>query len=392
LIREENSNNEGMKRILLIPLITAMLFACVPPEKKVKRVPAPTPPKQEIEPVSSPPRTTEQERETVFYPMPPQQPRLQFLASFSSEKQDEMRSFRLGRIQQFIQIQNPYDIESVKGKIYLSDRISKKIVIVDLENKTINHIAEHYDAAGIWVTEDDFKYAADLQKKQILLFNKKNKLVRTYGEAGQFAKPVDVAVYKDNIYVCDINRHQIIVIDKESGKTVQTLGSIGTDEGNLFKPTHVTVDREGNIYVNDAFNFRIQKFDPGGNFLKAFGYPGDTLGGFARPKGLGVDREGRVYVVDAAFENVQIFEDETTDLLLFFGGFGLEPGKMYLPNGIHIDYNNMEYFEKYVDEDFKLKYLVYVSNRFGPTKINVYGFGEWIGQPLPAVEKKAIEE
>jgi hypothetical protein len=213
LIREENSNNEGMKRILLIPLITAMLFACVPPEKKVKRVPAPTPPKQEIEPVSSPPRTTEQERETVFYPMPPQQPRLQFLASFSSEKQDEMRSFRLGRIQQFIQIQNPYDIESVKGKIYLSDRISKKIVIVDLENKTINHIAEHYDAAGIWVTEDDFKYAADLQKKQILLFNKKNKLVRTYGEAGQFAKPVDVAVYKDNIYVCDINRHQIIVID-----------------------------------------------------------------------------------------------------------------------------------------------------------------------------------
>jgi hypothetical protein len=52
----------------------------------------------------------------------------------------------------------------------------------------------------------------------------------------------------------------------------------------------------------------------------------------------------------------------------------------------------MEYFEKYVDEDFKLKYLVYVSNRFGPTKINVYGFGEWIGQPLPAVEKKAIEE
>jgi DNA-binding beta-propeller fold protein YncE len=79
----------------------------------------------------------------------------------------------------------------------------------------------------------------------------------------------------------------------------------------------VTVDREGNIYVNDAFNFRIQKFDPGGNFLKAFGYPGDTLGGFARPKGLGVDREGRVYVVDAAFENVQIFEDETTDLLLW---------------------------------------------------------------------------
>ncbi|TNF56088.1 hypothetical protein EP227_01280 [bacterium] len=382
-----------MKKIVLIlSLSTAILFGCVPPEKKVKSVPAPPPPEQAVEPVSSPPQTTEQERETVFYPMPPQQPRLQFLASFSSEQPDEIRSFRLGDIQHFIQIQNPYDIESVKGKIYLSDRISKKIIIVNLENKVIDHIAEHYDAAGIWVTEDDFKYAADLQKKQILLFDTQNKLVRTFGEVGQLAKPVDVAVYGNNIYVCDLNRHQVIVIDKESGKTVQTLGSIGTEEGSLFKPTHVTVDREGNIYVNDAFNFRIQKFDPNGNFLKAFGYPGDTLGGFARPKGLGVDREGRLYVVDAAFENVQIFDDETTDLLLFFGGFGLEPGKMYLPNGIHIDYNNMEYFRDYVDEDFKLEYLIYVSNRFGPTKINVYGFGKWIGQPLPGIEKKPLED
>jgi sugar lactone lactonase YvrE len=376
-----------MKRILLILFIAAMFFECTTPERRIRRVSTPATLKRQVATVSQP-ALTRQLSETLFYPMPPKQPRLQFLTSFTIEGVSEYRRFKLGGIQNFLQIQTPYDIGASRGKIYISDRISQKVIIVDLEKELIDHIRENYESVGIWVTEDDYKYVADAKKKRILVFDKKNRALRIFGKENQFDKPVDIAVHENKIYVCDINKHQIIVLDRKSGKTIQTIGGIGKEEGYFSKPTHVIVDILGNIYVNDFFNFRIQKFDRNGNFVKAFGYPGDTLGGFARPKGIGIDREGNLYVVDHAFENVQIFDNKTTDLLLFFGEFGLNPGEMYLPNAIHIDYNNIEYFKEYAEEGFSIKYLVYIGNRFGPTKLNVYGFGEWQGEHLPGVEKK----
>ncbi len=316
-----------------------------------------------------------------FYPMPPEQPKLQFLASLTDSRDSGQREYRLN-MTGFIKINRPYDFGSVKGKIYISDRFYKKILIVNLDKKELNYIAGEYESAGIWVTDDDYKYAADFNDKKIVVFDDTNKLVRTYAGKDQFDKPVDVAVFQDKIYVCDLNKHQVIVIDKESGDTIQELGGVGTEDGTFYKPTHVITDTEGNIYVNDLFNFRIQKFDPDGEFIKSFGHAGDTIGSFARPKGLSVDREGHLYVVDAAFENVQIFDDETTDLMLFFGGFGLDQGQMYLPSPVFIDYHNVEYFKEYSDRDFDLEYLVYVGNTLGPRKLNIFGFGEWTGPPF----------
>jgi DNA-binding beta-propeller fold protein YncE len=160
----------------------------------------------------------------------------------------------------------------------------------------------------------------------------------------------------------------------------------------MNKPTHVIADVRGNIFVNDAFNFRVQQFDPSGKFVRSYGYLGDGLGAFARPKGLDVDREGNLYVADAAFENVQIFDEQTARLLLFFGGPGNGPGNLYLPSGVHIDYANGAYFRNFADKDFRLDYVVYVGNTFGSNKLNVYGFGEWIGESLSADRRKEYVE
>jgi hypothetical protein len=180
-----------------------------------------------------------------------------------------------------------------------------------------------------------------------------------------------------------MGKNKIFALDKTSGKLKRTIGEKGPAEGQFAKPTHLVVDRQGSVYVTDAFNFRVQKFDPEGKFLKSYGYLGDAFGAFARPKGLDIDRDGHLYVVDAAFENVQIFDVKTGELLLFFGGAGTAPGSMYLPAGIHIDYRNLAYFSNFVDRDFRLKYLVYTGNFFGTEKLNVYGFGDWVGEPIP---------
>ncbi|MEK7394731.1 MAG: hypothetical protein AAB214_19405 [Fibrobacterota bacterium] len=363
-----------MKKKWLLILMPLLFFGCAHTEKKV---------------------------ETAFFPPLPQPPRLQFLLSISSE--EDIGGKKAGALQEWLigkrpgrkRIARPQSIAASRGKIYILDRTYKKVLILDLVKKEMDFIKDEREGAlgdpfGLWVTENDVKYVADGQRKQIVVFGKDNKFLKTYGEKDQLKRPMDVAVYKDSIYVADFLAHTVVLLDEKTGKIVQTIGGPGWEEGKFNRPTHVTVDPDGNLYVNDSFNFRIQKFDPNGKFLKTYGYQGDTLGGFARPKGIAVDRGGLIYAVDAAFENAQIFDDKTTDLLLFFGGYGPHTGSMYLPSSLHIDYENVEYFNKYADKDFKVKYLVLVGNLLGDRKVNVYGFGEWIGAPLPVVERKPI--
>jgi DNA-binding beta-propeller fold protein YncE len=332
----------------------------------------------------------EEKAAALFYPMPPDQPRLQFLTTISSEgdisasKSNAFDSFLSGPKDTFSGIGRPYAISSSPGKIYITDRVINKIVIIDLVENSFNMLEDKGPGAlgntgGIRVSQDDVKYVADMKRQQIVVFDAKNEFVRAYGSKEIFEKPVDVAVHDNRIFVCDMPKNQIVVLDKDSGEIVLKIGKGGAAEGELYKPTHITVDKQGNLFVTDSFNFRIQQFDPEGNFVRVFGFHGDQVGGMARPKGLDIDREGHLYMVDAASEQIQIFNDKA-QLLLFLGGPGVGPGNLYLPAGMHIDYDNVQFFNKYADKDFKLKYVLYVCNLAGPNKINVYGFGDWTGK------------
>ena len=359
-----------MKRIVFIIIVLLLVFGCAtaPTEKKP-------------------------EHEVVFYPPIPEKPMLQFLISINDEKEIDKKStfsfddFLSGKTETLKSIGRVWDIGSSKGKIYVLDRDLLKVVIIDLVEKKFDLVRDERlgklsDPSGIWITEDDVKYVTDIKRKQVVVFGKNNEFIRTYGDKHLFDKPLDVAVFGNFVYVIDMAKNQLFVLDKDTGKHVKTIGEGGVKEGLFYKPTHVVVDHKGNIFVTDAFNFRFQKFDPDGKFLKSYGSLGDGLGKFARPKGIDVDRSGHLYMVDAAFSNVQIFDEENAQLLLFFGGAGINPGNMDLPAGVHIDYDNVDYFKQYSDKDFQLKYLVYVGNQLGPKGFNVYGFGEWIGPPL----------
>lgn len=293
--------------------------------------------------------------------------------------------FLIGDIQSEKQLRKPYDIASTPGKIYILDRGYNKLLIIDLVKRTFSQIDDQEaglgEPSGIWVSQDDIKYVADMKRRQVVVFDADNNYLRVYGNPDLFDKPVDVAVYENSVYVCDMNKNQIFVLDKDTGTLQKTIGELGGEEGQLNKPSHLSLDDAGNIYVNDAFNYKIQKFDRNGKFIKSFGFHGDIVGAFARPKGLDIDKDGHMYVVDSAYENTQIFDVESGRLLLFFGG-GDAPGNMYLPASVHIDYSNAQYYKNFADKDFNIEYVVYVGNMFGSKKLNVYGFGQWTGPQI----------
>ena len=114
-----------------------------------------------------------------------------------------------------------------------------------------------------------------------------------------------------NLYVEDSQNSQIVKFDS-NGKLLLEWGSQGEADGQFnFPPddyASVAVDAQGNVYVTDATNARIQKFDSNGKFLTKWGKPGTGDEEFTRPVGVAVDKEDNVYVVDDQAMRLQKFD------------------------------------------------------------------------------------
>jgi hypothetical protein len=326
--------------------------------------------------------SSRREGPVVFYPEPPQQPRIQYLTKFNDSSDIEKRGGLLATLSGAElggkQLGKPYGVTIHEGVIYVADTAIRGVVKLDLENRRMEMLPSSGQGqlrkpVNLEVSEAGIIYVADAERSQVLAFRLDGEHVATYGD-GELFSPVDVAIGDGKLYVADITGSDVKVLDLKSGEVLNTIGKRGIKPGEFRKPTNLWLDEEGNLYVTCTMNNQVSKFDPAGEFLSSFGFPGDGIGALARAKGVSVDRDGHVYVVDAAFENVQIF-DQAGDVLLFFGGPGNQDGNLYLPASIHLDYDNLAYFQGFADEHFVLDYVLLVTNQFGPRKVSVFGFG-----------------
>ena len=80
----------------------------------------------------------------------------------------------------------------------------------------------------------------------------------------------------------------------------------------LGRPTDVAWDPQGNIFISDGYvNHRVVKYDKNGRFLKQVGSerPGSEPGQFSTPHGIAVDLQGNVYVADRANNRLQVLDN-----------------------------------------------------------------------------------
>ncbi|MEZ4573037.1 MAG: NHL repeat-containing protein [Thermomicrobiales bacterium] len=78
-------------------------------------------------------------------------------------------------------------------------------------------------------------------------------------------------------------------------------------DGGLASPFFMAVDGNGDVWIADSGNNRIQKFSRDGQFLSGIGWFGTDPGQFQLPLGLAIAADGSIYVVDSHNHRVQQF-------------------------------------------------------------------------------------
>ena len=337
----------------------------------------------------------EQELKPVFFPPPPETPRLQFLKSFSGTedfgavKTSAFEKFIVGEPEKTEGIQMPYGIAIFEGKLYVCDVGRRMVEILDLRNRTFSYLTKDrrlMNPVNIYIDDDGTKYIADPTAGFVFVFDRDNNITAMLGKDSKI-NPIDVVVRGALCYVTDFASNQVVILEKTTGREIARLGKktqeqkqneplIRLQDGEFSLISDLALDRESNIYVTDKAGARITQFDRTGIFRRTIGRLGDNIDEFIRPKGIAIDNEDRIWVIDAGSEVAKIY-NQRAQLLLFFGLPGNEPGMMNLPTKIVLDYDNIEYFEQYAVEGADIEFLVLVTNQYGPNKVSVYGFGRF---------------
>jgi DNA-binding beta-propeller fold protein YncE len=326
--------------------------------------------KRTAEQIVRPPLTTF-DITKIVWPSPPEIPRVKFEAILTGQKVDwaelqnpkkPKRSWmdrlagagpdqQIANAQQKIgfQLMRPYGVAvDSEGNIYVGDQgVGAIFIFPKSAAGKLQLIKNRVDAPlpminGLAIDDQDRMFVTDVKLHHVLVFNKEHQPTAEFG-GGVLVSPAGIAIDNDNrfVYVVDTQQDEILVFDADEYTLLRRIGTSGkqhtlTTPGNFALPTNVAVDKDGNVYVTDTLNDRVEVLDADGDFISQFGTPGDGPGHFARPKGIAIDRDGHIWVADEVQSRVQVF-DKQGRLLIYFGELGWYPGQFQALYGIASD-------------------------------------------------------
>jgi DNA-binding beta-propeller fold protein YncE len=107
---------------------------------------------------------------------------------------------------------------------------------------------------------------------------------------------------------------------------VMQWGTQGHGPGQFEYPYGAAVSPNGDIYVTDQYNYRIQEFTPTGQFVRAWGGQGTAPGLFGLTIGITTDALGDVYVTDPNNQRIQVFTGDGSFIRMWTIGPGIYRG------------------------------------------------------------------
>ncbi|MFT3680823.1 MAG: peptidyl-alpha-hydroxyglycine alpha-amidating lyase family protein [Ferruginibacter sp.] len=179
---------------------------------------------------------------------------------------------------------------------------------------TSGNIVLFHRAGREWGLLDNKFPATPIEENTILTLDRKNGSIINNWGAGLFIMPHGLLVDKmNNVWVTDVGRQQVLKFNAE-GKLLRALGEekvAGNDSLHFNMPTDIAVATDGSFYVSDGYgNSRILKFSANGNYIFEWGSRGTGPGQFNIPHAIDLGTNGNVYVADRENNRIQEFSAE----------------------------------------------------------------------------------
>jgi sugar lactone lactonase YvrE len=168
-------------------------------------------------------------------------------------------------------------------------------------------------------------WVADSKNNRIQEFDSRGNFIADFGRAGSFQggfnEPWSLAVDQGgNIYVTDTWNHRI----EKYGPDFTYLGTWGqastTDTPtlyDLFGPRDVLISSDGTLWITDTGNKRLLHYSAAGEALGSYGSEGSAPGQFSEPVGLAQDAQGNLYVADTWNARIQKFTPDMQPISQF---------------------------------------------------------------------------
>jgi RHS repeat-associated protein len=270
------------------------------------------------------------------------------------------------------QLKEPMGLAISEGSLYVADYGNSRVEQFSSSGSYLGQFGSKGAGAGQF--KEPFSvaanpstgnlYVADLGNQRVDEFSPTGRFLtdwETWGPAHPLSSPIAVAVgAAGKLYVSDLYGAEISTwTPPEAGAAHLTyasqFGSAGSGGGQLSTPIDAAIDGEGNVWVSDLGNNRIEQFSSSGTFMKAIGWgvsdgkselevcsggcraglSGSGNGQFNGPGGIEVNQStGNVYVADTY--NARI--EELSSSGAFIRAFGTEgSGKLAFPASLTID-------------------------------------------------------
>jgi hypothetical protein len=155
---------------------------------------------------------------------------------------------------------------------------------------------------SVRIDHDDNIWVTDKGSDMVIKFNPKGRVVMVFGRKQEAS-------------------------DEDTGPLKHPKPPLPPEVGRFRQVTDVTWDPAGNIYISDGYiNSRVAKADKNGKWLKSFGEPGNKPGQFNTPHNIAADAQGNLYVADRGNRRIQVFDTDGKFLREIKIDVPVEPG------------------------------------------------------------------
>lgn len=173
------------------------------------------------------------------------------------------------------------------------------------------------------VDTDDagFVYVTDSSNRQIVKYEADGTYVSKFGQVGtddtdadfQFPSGIAVDPSGSPIYVVDEGSHRVKKFDGSGNYLAHSYAhtySPSVEDGRFSYPSMIDIDPlTGDVVVADAWNHRLQRFSSSLVFVTKYGQNGRDFGQFRYPRGISFDPNGNMWIGDGENDRVQRFGD-----------------------------------------------------------------------------------